>query len=165
MKPVVKLLIVANLVALFIYLALSVDRKETLIAEGDLLLLQLAPVDPRSLMQGDYMTLDYAIEREAAKLNRKLDGQQAGYVVVRPDSLGVAQLIRLQPKLGTLDDGEFALPFRANRFQLDIGAGSYFFQEGRAYEFARAQYGGLRVDKTGDAVLIGLYDKERTLIK
>ena len=30
------------------------------------MLLELAPVDPRSLIQGDYMRLDYAIARDLA---------------------------------------------------------------------------------------------------
>ena len=165
MKPVVKLLILANLAALFVYLALGVSGKEKLIAEGDLLLLELAPVDPRSLMQGDYMTLDYALEREALKLNRRGGENRTGYVIVRPDSLGVAQLVRLQNDLGVPGDREYALPFKATRFQLDIGAGSYFFQEGRAYEFEKAKYGGLRVDGRGETVLVGLYDEGRVLIE
>lgn len=165
MKLVTKLLIVANLVALFVYLALGVSGKERLIAGGDLLLLELAPVDPRSLMQGDYMTLDYAIEREAVKLNRQAEGNRSGYVIVRRDSLGVAQLVRLQDGLETTGGNEFALPFQATRFRLDIGAGSYFFQEGREPTFARAEYGGLRVNEAGEAILVGLYDEERLLIE
>ncbi|MFX7329222.1 GDYXXLXY domain-containing protein, partial [Acinetobacter baumannii] len=34
-------------------------QKEMLLKEGQLVLLPLAPVDPRSLMQGDYMALRY----------------------------------------------------------------------------------------------------------
>ena len=165
MKPVVKLLIIANLIALFAYLALSVDRKETLLVEGDLLLLELAPVDPRSLMQGDYMELDYALERAALKLNRQLGDQRTGYVFVCPDSLGVARITRLQTDRGLVGEGEYALPYEATRFRLDIGASSYFFQEGRAADFEQAKYGGLRVDETGEIILIGLYNKDRQLIE
>ena len=39
----------------------SIYQKETLLAEGQVIYLELAPVDPRSLMQGDYMALRFAI--------------------------------------------------------------------------------------------------------
>ena len=48
------------IVAGLIILALanySIYSRERLLTEGNLVLLQLAPVDPRSLMQGDYMAL------------------------------------------------------------------------------------------------------------
>ncbi|MDE8355606.1 GDYXXLXY domain-containing protein, partial [Klebsiella pneumoniae] len=50
------------LIALGLVLALAVVNLaivscERLLAEGEVVLLELAPVDPRSLMQGDYMSL------------------------------------------------------------------------------------------------------------
>ena len=41
----------------------AIYRNERLLASGETLYLELAPVDPRSLMQGDYMRLRYAVER------------------------------------------------------------------------------------------------------
>lgn len=35
--------------------------KERVLRHGDVLYLRLAPVDPRSLMQGDYMALNFSI--------------------------------------------------------------------------------------------------------
>ena len=40
----------------------GVFRRERILADGRPLLLELAPVDPRALMQGDYMALRYAAE-------------------------------------------------------------------------------------------------------
>ena len=39
--------------------------KEQQLRDGRVVLLALAPVDPRSLMQGDYMRLRYAVETDA----------------------------------------------------------------------------------------------------
>ena len=39
--------------------AWMIQQKEALIRDGDLVLLQLEPYAPRSLMQGDYMRLAY----------------------------------------------------------------------------------------------------------
>lgn len=44
----------------------TVWRYEQAMANGEVVLLRLAPVDPRSLMQGDYMRLNYEIARELA---------------------------------------------------------------------------------------------------
>ena len=43
--------------------AVLVMDKERVVADGTPVLLELAPVDPRSLIQGDYMQLDYALAR------------------------------------------------------------------------------------------------------
>ena len=42
----------------------AIIQKERLLASGTPVLEELAPVDPRSLIQGDYMRLDYAISRQ-----------------------------------------------------------------------------------------------------
>ena len=59
MKKYSRILIIANLILLLGYFNWSVYQKEQTLKEGQLVLLQLAPVDPRSLMQGDYMRLNY----------------------------------------------------------------------------------------------------------
>lgn len=41
---------------------IDIFNKEKILSEGRLVLLKLAPVDPRSLMQGDYMNLRFEIE-------------------------------------------------------------------------------------------------------
>ena len=39
-------------------------QKETLIANGRPIYIELAPVDPRSLMQGDYMALAFPLPED-----------------------------------------------------------------------------------------------------
>ena len=39
----------------------AIWQKERHIAQGEVVYLELAPVDPRSLMQGDYMALNFAL--------------------------------------------------------------------------------------------------------
>ncbi|WP_351125065.1 GDYXXLXY domain-containing protein, partial [Shewanella sp. T24-MNA-CIBAN-0130] len=41
----------------------KIFQQEQLLANGEIILFELAPVDPRSLMQGDYMALNYDIAR------------------------------------------------------------------------------------------------------
>jgi uncharacterized membrane-anchored protein len=54
-----------GLVAVFTMAAWLILQGERRINEGTVVFLELRPVDPRALLQGDYMALDYAVAREA----------------------------------------------------------------------------------------------------
>ena len=155
------LLILANLIAVLAYVGHSVRQSEEILDHGQLVLLELAPVDPRSLMQGDYMRLRYAVANPTGEDMNVNDVAVRGHIILRLDENGVGRRVRFQPDLTPLSPGELALPYHKNRWQLSIGAESFFFQEGRAGEFQRAKYGGLRVDGAGNAILVGLFDEER----
>ena len=67
------------LVGLVLILGLAnynIWNKERILSDGKAIVLALAPVDPRSLMQGDYMSLNFQVAREADRLNRGI--QQGG---------------------------------------------------------------------------------------
>lgn len=162
MKKYSALFIVANLIILLAYFNRSVFQKEKILADGQLLLLALAPVDPRSLMQGDYMNLRYAI---AEKSN--LDTlPRRGYCIVQLDSAGIAQKVRMQSTLTPLEPGEYAINYTAPEgYEIQLGAESYFFQEGEGEKYDKAKYGGLKVDKNGNSLLVGLYDENKKKIE
>ncbi|MBK8392737.1 MAG: GDYXXLXY domain-containing protein [Saprospiraceae bacterium] len=146
-------IILANLLILLIYFNTSIFKKEKMLDEGKLLLLELAPVDPRSLMQGDYMSLNYAISTGVA-----VDSiSKRGYCVVKLDSMGVAKRLRIQPEKTPLNDDEWLIAYHNSAWNMNIGAESYFFQEGTADKYAEAKYGGIKVDGQGNSLLIGLY--------
>jgi uncharacterized membrane-anchored protein len=129
-------------------------HKEAVLRDGQPILLRLAPVDPRSLMQGDYMTLRYAIQADPSW---PLDGK----LVVRRDADGVGQLVRLYVPGDVLGPDELALRYRRRRWQTRLGAEAFYFQEGDAARYARACYGELRVAPSGESVLVGLRDVDR----
>lgn len=133
-----------------------VVRKELLLREGTSLFLALAPQDPRSLIQGDYMRLEYALAREvrAWTVNWPRDGR----LVVRPDERGVAQFVR-RDEGGELQAGERYLRYRVRGEELRLGAESFFFQEGHAERYDRARFAELKVTPAGDSVLVGLRDE------
>ncbi|MBS0976300.1 GDYXXLXY domain-containing protein, partial [Serratia rubidaea] len=60
-NSVIKWLTGALVLAALLLVNLSIYQKEQQLRQGRVAILQLAPVDPRSLMQGDYMALDYAL--------------------------------------------------------------------------------------------------------
>jgi len=125
-------------------------KKENTLSHGRTMLLRLAPVDPRSLIQGDYMILSYAISRDILKAVLK----QKGCVVVSLDQNDVAKFIRVHQG-ESLQKGEYLLFYR-NRGGLRLGAESFMFQEGEAELYAKARYGELKVDASGVSVLVGL---------
>ena len=162
MKKYSRILIIANLILLLGYFNWSVYKKEQILKDGRLVLLQLVPVDPRSLMQGDYMRLSY---KEA---NSELtDGQEAkrGYAVLTLDNNRVGEIIRLQESPEPVNENEIVLKYKTINGRLFLGAESFFFEEGQDSVYNDAAYGGLRVDSKGESLLVGLYDKDFLLIK
>jgi uncharacterized membrane-anchored protein len=162
MKKYKWIIIILNLILLLVYFNHSIFKKEELLKDGQLVLLELAPVDPRSLMQGDYMTLRYKISEHIHSDNIP----KRGYCVVRLDSSGVAYKIRFQKDLSPLNEGEHLIEYTSpDKWNVNIGAESYFFQEGQVEKYEKAKYGGVKIDKNGNSLLIGLYDEQQKKIK
>lgn len=157
MKKYKWVIILINLLILLALFNNSMVKKETLLSEGQLILLELAPVDPRSLMQGDYMRLNYAISR-----NINVDSiSKRGFCVVQLEENGTAQKVRLQEKRRPLHNGEFLIEYTSREWNgINIGAESFFFQEGEGERYEEAKYGGIKVDANGNSLLIGLYDSD-----
>lgn len=162
MKKYKWLIIIINLVLLLVYFNYSIVKKETLLKNGQPILLKLAPVDPRSLIQGDYMTLRYDISNN---INiEKIPSR--GYCVVTLDTNGVAQRIRFQKETTPLKTGEYLIKYTSpDNWRVNIGAESFFFQEGHSEKYNKAAYGGIKADKDGNSLLIGLYDNQLKLIQ
>jgi uncharacterized membrane-anchored protein len=138
--------------------AVLIVQKEVLLSSGRTVLLELAPRDPRSLMQGDYMVLDYAVSRERGWSK---DWPRDGNLVLRLDEKGVGQFVRFQEPGTPLAPDEFLLRYRVRDSRVRLGAESFFFQEGQADRYAKARYGELRVASNGTSVLVGLRGAER----
>jgi uncharacterized membrane-anchored protein len=154
-------LVIAGLALVLAAANRDILHKRAIVAEGRPVLLQLRPVDPRSLMAGDYMMLRYAADAfpDAATMQGM---PSSGTVVMALDADGVGRFARI-------DDGappatnELRLGYkhRSDWGELRYGAESFFFQEGTAERYAKAKYGVLRVDVDGASVLIGLADADR----
>ena len=136
----------------------AIARKERQLAGGTPMLVQLAPVDPRSLMQGDYMRLDYAMARQ---LRSDVATPRDGRIVVVLDADSVARFARVYQDGMGLRPGERVLQYRRRGGRIRIGTNAFYFQEGQSDRYAGARYGELRVDRSGGSVLVGLRDKNR----
>ena len=142
---------------LFAFLAVVVInvlviQKEQLSANGQLVLLELAPVDPRSLVQGDYMRLRYDVSNEVENETDMRDG----FIVVQLDTDNVAQYVRIHDLNTSLAQDDLLLRFHQRTYDVRVGPESFFFQEGTAKYYNNARYGEFRVSKSGDVLLTGL---------
>lgn len=133
----------------------SIWQKEQLIARGETIFLQLAPVDPRSFIQGDYMALRYAVVQNLDTQSLPLRGK----LVIRRNDNGVAEFARLDDAKTPLAANERLLNYANRSWWISIGAESFFFQEGEAEAYENAKYAELRLAASGETVLIGLRDE------
>jgi len=150
MSPVVTR-IVTLVAGLLVLVAVNhaIYRKERVIRHGEIVFLELAPVDPRSLMQGDYMALRFRLadEIETARSSGAL-AERARRAPLRIDERRIATL-------GADTGPEIA--FRIRNGSVWLGTNAYFFTEGTAARYVNARYGEFRLDPgTGEAVLVGL---------
>jgi uncharacterized membrane-anchored protein len=155
---------------------LSIAGKERLLANGRLVYLELAPVDPRSLMQGDYMQLNYAVAQEIMRLLPRHAERKPwlpelapgdGRAVVTLDARSVARFARLEPgpndpndMARPLADNEAYLRYRVRDGRLKFASDAFFFQEGTAAAYETARYGAYRVADDGELLLTALHDEQ-----
>ena len=161
MKKYKWIIILINLFVLLVFFNISIVQKEKLLIDGQLVLLELVPVDPRSLMQGDFMRLNYDISN-----NINADSiSKRGFCVVKLNKNGIAKKVRIQEKRTPLNKNELLIEYTyKERNGINIGAESYFYQEGVAEKYQKAKYGGVKVDNKGNSLLVGLYDEKRIKI-
>ena len=143
-----RILIAAAVLLVLAAVNVSIVAKERIKTHGEIILLELAPVDPRSLMQGDYMALRF-------ELAQQISAQEAGLAPLTVDENRVA---RLDP---SPQDAQLHLRFRVRNGQVWLGTNAYFFEEGSADRYSAARFGEFRLDRdSGEAVLVGLRDGE-----
>ena len=134
-------------------------QNERLIKQGETVLLELVPVDPRSLMQGDYMALRFAM---ADAIRQQLKGNNerfTGQVIVQLDADKRASLVGLDTG-ATLEQGQLRLQFRLRNNQIKFATNAFFFQEGTGSVYQQAKYGLFRVNPEGQLLLTHLVDAE-----
>ena len=169
-KPAVTIIIaLLGLALVLVVMTRNIAKYENHLATGDTVLLALAPVDPRGFMQGDYMTLSYALERDVfAALNRdpgSYPTNEQGYVIVALDNNKVAQFVRLaanQPK--NLATNEMAIHYRIRNGAMQLATNAFFFQEGHGEAFEAAEYGLFRVNDKGEPLLTNLVNDDFAVI-
>ena len=169
-----KILLIINIVILFVVTGFSANKEEGYKKSNSYFYLELAPVDPRSLLQGDYMTLNYDITDKAQEIifngiydskdeNNKFLDMRKGYIVVSLDENNVAKFVKLSKEKTDEKDLLF-IAFKSDGFNVNINANSYLFQEGTGDKYENARYS--KVVLIGNNLrLIDLRDKDFKEIK
>ena len=169
-KPAVTIIIaLLGLALVLVVMTRNIIKYENHLATGDTVLLALAPVDPRGFMQGDYMTLSYALERDVfAALNKdpgSYPTNEEGYVIVALDQHNVGQLVRLAANQSkNLASNEIAIYYRIRNGTMQLATNAFFFQEGHGEAFEAAEYGLFRINDKGEPLLTNLVDDDFKVI-
>ena len=161
MSPRVRIAFILVVAAQLALLIGMVGFKEFTLQTGTDVVLQTVPVDPRSLLQGDYVILRYEIgiperARDAYPLLRNLPSANRGsqwYVTLKQQG-GV--WVATGYYLSRQQAGPVAIKGNYNsRGELDFGIGTYFVPEGTGLAIERANDVKVRVavDTDGTAVI------------
>ncbi|OJA06926.1 GDYXXLXY domain-containing protein [Halomonas sp. QHL1] len=159
-----KIIVAVTLLVILAAVNWAIWDKEGHLAEGEVMYFELAPVDPRSLMQGDYMALNFALSnRIQSTLHQSRAGgdilkARNGYVVVRLDEKRIAHFQRLDNG-DPLSENERRLGYRLRNGQVRFATNAFFFQEEEAERYESARYGQFRVNTDGEPLLVSLHNE------
>ncbi len=137
----------------------GIAQKEHTIAQGRKVFVPLAPVDPRSLMQGDYMRLNFQLPSERASYEELAWGLRP-YAVGTLDARGVMQWLRIDLPDAPLQAGEIRFALTPRDGQWTLVTDAWYFREGDAARWEAAKFGEFRVEPDGKALLVGLADAQ-----
>jgi len=151
--------VVASALLVLVLVNVSIAMKEHHLATGKVVYLELAPVDPRSLMQGDYMALRFALQNEIRNARQNTSAMVNGTAIVRLDENRIAHFVRLDNADTSLADNELRLQYRIRNHRVKFATNAFFFQEGMAERFEPARYGRFRVNESGAPLLVSLHDE------
>jgi len=184
MKRISEIIITIIVLGVIVYGFQVKAERDRLILTGKEILLELAPVDPLSLLQGQYMIINFALEREEIEIKEQevnsgrihLRPNGSATIVLRYNESGVANFNRFKDDQ-LLASNEILFKIKARRawrgseysYRIDVEQESFLFKENTEKKYEEnAKYGVFKVGPDGDFVLVDLADKDLnklTLIK
>lgn len=161
-----KLLMILLVIGLqLVLIGAQIAKSEYILATGDLIKLELQPLDPRSLIQGDYVILSYSIT--PIELNENVKQNDKVQVILSPNEEGVYKYTGVYKHKGEFNkeyrmtDTDVMINARYNGWNgLIYGIESFFVPEGTGREVERnARYAYVKVASNGDSILIELTEE------
>lgn len=139
------------------FISVQSFTSEKLLSEGDLIKLELQPVDPRSLLQGDYVVINYEISDlpiEEGHWNKKIKVQLREKNGIYEYAGNYSIDDQWQKEYKKLP-GDVVINGKLTGLNSIIyGIESYFVPDGTGKELERsAKYAYVRVSETGNALL------------
>lgn len=178
MKRISEIIITIIVLGVIVYAFQVKADRDQLILTGKEILLELAPVDPLSLLQGQYMIINFALEREEIEIkdqdvnSGRIHLSPNGFttIVLRYNESGVANFNRFKDDQ-LLASNEILFKIKARRhwrdnrsensYRIDVEQESFLFKENTEKKYEeKAKYGVFKVGPDGDFVLVDLADKD-----
>ena len=143
----------------------GIVQKQHTIQSGRPVFVSLGPVDPRSLMQGDYMALRFAlpVEKPVPEVAATPSGTLRAIASI--DSRGVATVKYYTTAVPALGADDVAINMVVKNGRWVFGTDAWYFKEGAGSTYQSARFGEFRVDQDGNAVLVGLTDENLHALK
>ncbi len=139
----------------------AVRSAESILSNGRIVYIALRPVDPRSLIQGDYMAVAFDVDRLPAP--REINGEVIALADV--DARSIAKIQGLAAPGAQPAANQIAVKLRQKSRRWFVGTDAYFFEEGRADAYANAKYGQFRLGPDGRLLLVAMTDNQLNVIK
>jgi uncharacterized membrane-anchored protein len=158
--------LVAGVAIQVVFLLVMMVRPLITLSTGDTILLRVAPVDPRDLFRGDYVTLSYTISRPNMNTNnawqsnwermRQMEGKTI-YVLLEPEADG-KHWQSIGSQLDQPSAGKFIRGTVEGNGLIRFGIEQYFVEEGRGHDYENAVRerklsAEVALDKNGSAQL------------
>ena len=177
MKRISEIIITIIVLGVIVYGFQVKAERDRLILTGKEILLELAPVDPLSLLQGQYMIINFALEREEIEVKDqevnsdriRINHNESARIVLRYNESGVASFNRFEDGQ-LLASNEIFFKIKARRhwrdngskysYRIDVEQESFLFKENTEKKYEAAKYGVFKVGPDGDFVLVDLADKD-----
>lgn len=154
------LLILIVIVLQFGFLGYQTASSERLLTTGSIVKLELQPIDPRSLLQGDYVNLRYAISELPDEVSQDLDEYPMRgriEIVLAKNAQGLHVFDRLYTSGETLGPDEIVINGKKEAYswnQITYGIENFFIPEGSGLEVEQnAHFAYIRIGSNGNAML------------
>lgn len=156
MTLIYRLGVLASVLVALVLAGRTVARLEGVYRNGQDFYLAMRPVDPRSLMQGDYMALAYEADAPGGLAADSAQPDDRRWAIFSLDARGLGKLVAYAGQAPTLEPGQVMLRVDDWGSRTLIEPRSYFFQEGQGETFADARYVVFRYRDPASPLLYGL---------
>lgn len=159
------------IISLWLFLiCVFVMRNEYILQTGREVLLKTVPVDPRDLLRGDYVILNYEISQYP--MDRNYNFNDTVYVLLRTNNKNIASIksvVKYKPEnelflKGKIGHCASTIPFFRGGKCVEYGIESYFVKEGTGLKLEKDLRNGalvkVAIDKNGNAKVKGFVEKK-----
>ncbi|MCE7533540.1 GDYXXLXY domain-containing protein [Acinetobacter nosocomialis] len=156
-------------VATVLFFAGLVAKNEWHLYQSKSIFIKLKPVDPRSILQGDYMALAYELNLQSLKALSGSESEALDQVIFNHASVPAKVILDSQNRVvrtildtqNSFTGQRLILKNPENRLQaLYPASRSFLFAEGLAQCYGKAKYAEFKVNTKGEAILFDLRGEE-----